>query len=167
MSSTGSPDPVPVAVDAVDAPLTRRERTFSALMLVGTAALLALALFAGFHVVSILYGVVYPPSPPVFDHMTQVSHESVEHGVDTWRYLSDSTPDQIAAYYRDHGADCEYRAPRTAYASDSNVGMTCDANTTFSIFSMNYRVVITPEKPENVVILSREVFWIGSPPASH
>lgn len=167
MTNIGSPDNAPVPPGVIEAPITRRERAISAVALVGVAALVALALFAGFHAVSILYGVIYPPDPPIFDHMTQVSHESEEHGVDTWRYLSDSTPDEIASFYRDQGANCQYRAPHTAYVADSSVGMTCDAITTFSIFSMNYEVVITPEKPDNVVIVSREVYWIGSPPAAH
>jgi hypothetical protein len=169
-SNTGLPDSEPVpplGAEADEGPQTPRERAISALLLLGAAALILLALFAGFHAVSILTGVLYPPNPPVYDQMKQVAYEYIDQGVDNWRYVSDSTPEQIAAYYTDHGAQCAHRAPTSAYAfgNDGRVGMSCEGQTKFSIFNMAYQVLITPEQSTSVIILSRDVFWIGAPAA--
>ncbi len=165
-SNTGLPERAPLPPVESDIAETPRERALSGALLVGAAALIVLALVAGFHAVSILYGVLYPPNPPVYDQMRQVSYQNIDHGVDRWRYVSASSPQAIAAYYTDHGATCVARAPDTSYASSEQVGMTCEATTTFSIFTMSYQVVITPEQPTSVVLVSREVYWIGAPPAA-
>ena len=93
MNNTGSLDNLPSAEpEPIPTPMTPRQRGVSLLFLVGVAALLALALFAGFHLVSILYGVIYPPMPPIYALMTQTGHENRDYGVDVWDYMSTSTP---------------------------------------------------------------------------
>ena len=162
MNSTGSLDS---EAGQPDAPMTRGQRAASAVVVVVGLLVLVVVIFAGFQVVGILSGILYPPLPPLPGSMTEVSHVNEAHGVDTWRYLTNATSVDLAAFYTDHGGTCNIRAPRT-YLPDAQLPVTCAGQTTFSIFAMRWDVVVTPDRPENVVRLHREVYWIGAPPAA-
>jgi hypothetical protein len=141
------------------------------LLVIGALAV-ALALFAGVQIIGVLYGMVFPPEPPLPDGAVQIEHEDQAHGVDSWRYRIEQDACQVARHYAEQDdASCNiapqlcetgtYSPPNTL---PQNVAQ-CRGEIEFSIFIMTWEANISGgygERGPTQIQLDREVSWFGS-----
>ena len=140
------------------------------ILILGTAGIL-LALYIGSQVLGVLVGILFPPSPQLPPNATLVSHQSPEHGLDTWEYAVSLSPCDLVAHYETSGAVCEIVADDCRNLLDAPLVSgqqvaTCTGEMTFSIFAMRWDAVITTteDAAHNRLNLAREVFWTGAVP---
>jgi hypothetical protein len=133
--------------------------------------MVVVALYIGTQVIGVLLGIAMPPSPPVPNNATEVSHISDEYGVDRWEYIVSSEVCSVVSFYESNGGVCSVAQPHCG--SDDVIELEphavaqCTGEDAFSIFSMHWSVVIYHNSAEESYIdLSREVFWIGTGPTT-
>lgn len=156
---------------APDAPSPARRPPFLAILLL--MAVLALALFIGTNVLSVLYGVVAPPTPPLPPGMDQQTHTSSAYGVDTWKYVTDEDACQLVKYVEDHGGTCQiapmqcsdYRELERDFSIATSIVARCGGQFNFSIFNQQWWAIILRTIDDKASFeLHREIFWIGTGP---
>ncbi len=137
------------------------------------AAAVALALFIGTNVLSVLYGVIAPPLPPLPPDLEQVSHTSSAYGVDNWKYSTAGDACQLVKYVEDHGGAClvapmqcgNYRELHENFSIATSVVARCGGQISFSIFHEQWWSLITRTIDDKALFeLNREVYWIGTGP---
>jgi hypothetical protein len=131
------------------------------------------ALYVSIQLFGVLYGVIFPPDPPLPPGADEISHDSGSYGVDEWVYGSDDDACDVVRYYEAEGGLCvytpgvcgesgfEYNGPGT-----QNAGQ-CSGYIDFSIFSMTWDAAISggyDDDGQTRIQLQREVLWTGSPP---
>ncbi len=149
-------------------------RRLTSLLTVGLLVLaLLLAIYIGSNVLSVLYGVVAPPAPPLPPGMDQVSHTSEAYGVDRWIYQSSGDACAIPQYIQDNGGACriapmqcgEYRETQGDFSVINSIVARCVGRMDFSIFHEHWWSLITRTPDgKNQLETSREVYWIGTGP---
>lgn len=162
MNSTGSPEAA-----------ASSRRGWGAIAL--AVILIALAVIIAVQVLSVLYGVLFPPAPPTLEGFTVSTHTSPSYGVDDWLYGSPDDACRVARFYESMGAECTI-APQTCesgeFTSESpragtNVAR-CIGELKWSIFAQRYHVNIAGGYEESMptrVRLEREIFWTGVLPS--
>jgi hypothetical protein len=162
----------PTAVNSDETTEAQAQRRIPLLGLVLLAAAVLLAFYVGTNILTVLFGVVSPPEPPVPANLEQVSHESKAYGVDVWKYSTPTDSCDIVRYFQENGGYCVY-APNQCGAyreSDPNfangpiVVARCEGEIAFSIFNEQWSALITKTRDRAHLELSREVFWIGTGP---
>jgi hypothetical protein len=154
-----------------DAPSARRRVPLVAILLLAVAVILGI--FIGTNVLSVLFGVISPPLPPLPPAMEQVTHTSEDYGVDYWKYLSSTDACEVVQYLQDHGGVCqlaplqcgEYREVEPGMSVNNTVVARCGGKVAFSIFNMTWwgLVMRTPDTKTQLE-LGREVYWLGTGP---
>lgn len=151
-------------------PPERRSRASLLAGLLGLAAL-ALAVFIGTQVLSVLYGIVAPPLPPVPSDADEVSYTSIGYGVDEWVYSVPQHPCDMVAYYEAQGGQCRLAPYKcTMLSTPGDVPTTdemvarCGGSIRFSIFVMDWRVFLSEEGEATTLEVAREVNWISGEP---
>jgi hypothetical protein len=136
-----------------------------------TAALIVavLALYVGFQVISVLYGIIMPPLPPVPGSARETSHESSDYGIDRWTYITPSEVCGLLLYYETSGGVCEAAPGQCGRTGTDQVEAPavaqCSGEVPFSIFTMRWSAALYGgEGQETELDLSREVYWIGTGP---
>lgn len=167
MNNTGSPDQPPAVAPGAES--ARRAVPWRVLVSAGAALLLALLI--GAQVIGVLYAIAFPPSPPVPDDVTLVSHVNPAYGVDDWVYSSTKDPCSLAVFYEAAGASCEISPLwcdgveyTTVYRANQYVAR-CYGGNTFSIFVMHWQVVIasgSDSSSPSEFRLRREISWVGA-----
>lgn len=172
MNNTGSANPSPEN-DALDDNIRVPVR----LLIIGLV-LVVLALIIGSQVIGVLYAIVFPPSPPVPQNVSLLSHTTSDYGVDDWLYTSSDHVCDVVKYYQSQGALCRI-APlwcgdnRSADTTISGVGMLnqnvarCVEEGTFSIFAFRWEVVIatgSTTQESSQFRVNREIYWTGAVP---
>ncbi|GIK29629.1 MAG: hypothetical protein IT298_10600 [Chloroflexi bacterium] len=162
MSSTGNPKP------ADETPQAKR-RGWGGIAL--AVILIALAVLIGTQILGVLYGLLFPPSPPLPDSFTLLQSTSPSYGVDDWLYASSEDACRVARDFERAGASCtiapgicnsgfvQMEEPRAG----SNVAR-CTGEFHWSIFAQRYYANIAAgygdDQPTRVRI-EREIFWTG------
>lgn len=178
MSSTGSDsEPLLTETETPQTPPSEKRSVPLKLIVIGIANLV-FALFVGTQVLGVLVAILFPPSPPVPDNLTQVSHTSVAYGVGEWLYETPVSACDIVRYYQDQQGTCSI-APlwcgddRSSDQSFSGVNTTgqhvarCYGVIRFSLFAMQWQAIIaTADNPEyqTEFRLVSEIFWTGDVP---
>lgn len=157
MSSAGSPDP-----EAESRPVRRLP------CLAGLLLLLLAALVIGWQAFSVFYAILFPPMPFVPLAARELSHESLQLGVDRWLYVLDQAGCAVLSEYAARGLECRV-PPDCATQSEipANSTAECHGMAEFSIFAMRWTATISPaERPEQTMLgLDREILWFGIPDA--
>lgn len=163
MTSSGSPESEP-----------RKTRGWGVIVLAG--ALVVVAVVIGVQVLAVLYGVLFPPAPPVLESFTESTHSSPSYGVDDWLYASTDDACRIVRFYQSEGASCRV-APGVCDAGFSDLDSSragvnvarCTGEIDWSIFVQRYYVNVaagyggdTPTR----IRLEREIYWTGTLPVA-
>ena len=136
-------------------------------------AVVALAIFIGTNVLSVLYAVVAPPAPPLPPDMEQVSHDSPAYGVDHWTYTTTRDACEVVQYVQENGGVCvlapmqcgEYRENSGDFSVGQSIVARCSGKIAFSIFHEQWSSVILRNLDDTVKYnLDREVYWMGTGP---
>ncbi len=138
----------------------------------------SLALVVGLQIISVLYAVLFPLTPPVPQAgVNLLDHSSAAYGVDEWLYGTQQDPCEVLAFYQQAQSQVSCRvAPgqcnavlqRTDPLSPSdNIG-SCTGAVYFSEFAMSWSVVIAggyrDDSSPTQFRVSREVYWLGDIP---
>jgi hypothetical protein len=134
-------------------------------------AVVLLALYIGTQVISVLFGIIMPPVPPVPSAVTEISHESTDYGIDVWTYTTPSEACDVVVFYETNGGVCMVAPGQCERAGTDQITPTafaeCSGETPFSIFNMRWSAVLyQTSAQESQIDLSREVFWIGTGPTT-
>lgn len=165
MNSTGNPKP------ADETPQAKR-RGWGGIAL--AAILIVIAVLVGVQILGVLYGLLFPPLPPVPDSFTLLQSTSTSYGVDDWLYASSEDACRIARDYERAGATCviapgvcdsgflQLDEPRAG----SNIAR-CSGELHWSIFAQRYFANIaggySDDQPTRIRV-EREIFWTGAIP---
>jgi hypothetical protein len=131
------------------------------LFVVGAAALI-LQFFP------ILYGIFFPPLPPLPANATVLEHRNLSYGLDEWNYTAQQTPCEVIQFYQSQGGlcnfSCEAASGGTSLLPPSQV-TECSGAIAFSQFKLRWIVNIGVTNPNSTDFrLSREIFWGGEIP---
>lgn len=160
MSSPGSPE--------AETPPTKRP----GLGVIGLSLILVvLGAMIGVQVLGVLYGILFPPSPPILESFNVITHTSPSYGVDDWLYASADDACRVVRYYESQGAECRV-APGVcgtgfAYLEGTMQGFNvarCTNEIEWSIFQQRYYINIASgygEQNPTRIRLEREIFWTG------
>ena len=134
-------------------------------------ALLALAVYVGVQVLSVLYGIVLPPSPPLPIGVVETRHDSPAYGVDAWEYRGEADPCSVVRFYEAGGGICLVALNQCGREGGGQVEAPavaqCAGQTPFSIFTMHWSATIFADRGgASRLEVSREVYWIGTGPAA-
>lgn len=148
-----------------------RSRWRSILIIIVALAFVVLALFIGTQVVSVLFGIVMPPLPPVPSSAVEISHESTDYGVDSWEYSTSSEACGVVLFYETSGGTCIAAQGQCGREGTDQIEppavAQCRGEVPFSIFHMRWSAAIYPNGNEGTRIdLQREVLWIGTGPTT-
>jgi hypothetical protein len=140
------------------------------LALIGSALIAAvLALYVGLQVISVLYGIIMPPLPPLPGSAREISHESSDYGIDRWTYASTSEVCGLLLFYETNGGMCRTAPGQCGRTGTDQVESPavaqCSGETPFSLFTMRWSAALYgAEGQETELDVSREVYWIGTGP---
>ncbi|MDZ4671218.1 MAG: hypothetical protein SH821_10135 [Phototrophicales bacterium] len=118
-----------------------------------------------------LYGIVFPPAPPLPDFSSQTEKTVIDHGVEETRYTSSLNPCQVVQFYINEGGVCEVLWDvcigdqfTTRNRSFIPFGM-CTGTTSAGAFGIRWTVDIDLLYPpdQTVFVVSHEVLWGGMP----
>lgn len=173
MNRAGNPEPTPSETPPVSIPpaSSKRRGVIPSILLVAS---LGLALYLGLNVIGVLYGIIFPPTPPVPADTQLTNHTSDAYGVDEWEYSTKQDACSLTRYYIEQGANCIF-APdicEEGFVNLSEVGpgqnvSRCTAQESFSIFAMQWNAIIATGYRDDYPThyqLSREIFWTGEVP---
>lgn len=133
--------------------------------------LVLLALYVATQVVSVLFGIIMPPAPPLPSGVNETSHESTDYGVDSWAYSTSTEACEVVQFYEANGGIClvapgQCGREGTEQVSSPTMGQ-CVGSVPFSIFHMQWSAELFRSGESGTRIeLSREVFWIGTGPTT-
>lgn len=156
--------------ETAPAPAPRRIPVLGIVLLV---AAVGLAIYIGTNVLSVLFAVVAPPSPPLPPNMDAVSHESVSYGVDLWKYTTTDNACDVVEYLEENDGVCrvapmqcgEYREEHSDFDIATSVVARCEGRVDFSIFNMQWwALVMRLPNTQTQLELHREVYWLGTGP---
>lgn len=145
---------------------------FSGVFLLVTGGLIAAAAIVILQLFPILYGILFPPLPPIVPGSVEFSHRHIEHGVDEWVYTVETRACEAVAYFQSSGGVCPQPYPciglpdNEPLAAGQNLAE-CEGRVNFSIFAMRWIATISSDTAngfKTVYQLSREVFWGGQIP---
>jgi len=151
-------------------PVRRRVPLLAILLLV---VALILAVYIGTNVLTVLFGVISPPLPPLPPAMESVTHTSEAYGVDYWKYTSTTDACEVVQYIEDHGGVCqlaplqcgEYRETTQDFSIANSVVGRCGGKVSFSIFNMTWwGLIMRTSDAKTQLELEREVYWLGTGP---
>ena len=130
-----------------------------------------LALVIAVQVISVLFGIVSPPLPPLPGSAHELSHESSDYGVDRWTYSTTSDICGVLLFYETNGGTCEVARGQCGREGtdqlEAGAVAQCAGETPFSIFNMRWSATLyTSGEQETEIDLSREIFWIGTGPTT-
>ncbi len=168
-ANNGSPKP---PVDRTDETALPQRRLPWGYLIFGMLGV-ALAIYVLTQVLGVLYGIVFPPMPPLPDvDLIELRHESDVYGVDEWLYGTQADACRVLRYYQSQGATCTYnqdvcdQIDASPEVAGQNVGR-CVGEVEFSIFAMRWEANIAGgyvQDSPTQFSLKREVFWTGSIP---
>lgn len=146
-------------------------RKRSVFFLIIAFVLVLLALYIATQVVSVLFGIIMPPSPPLPNGVSETSHESSDYGVDSWAYSTEADTCDVLAFYEANGGTCFVAPGQCGREGTEQISLPvigqCVGNVPFSIFNMQWRVELFHSGRSGTHIeLDREVFWIGTGPTT-
>lgn len=132
------------------------------------------AAFLGVQVLSVVWGLVFPPDAPRPDNLTELSHESIDTRVDEWRYEVNLSPCDLVAFYEDEGSTCSLNAETCASGRYSPPVFAvpsvaeCVGVREFATFALRWRVSVDPiyrgaDANVSTFTLLSEVLWGGAP----
>ena len=145
------------------------------LWVIGLAVVaIVIALVIGLQVFRALYGLVFPPDPPLPDEITELSHNNKGHGYDEWSYASPLNACELTTFYIEQGSNCvitegmctddRYQSP--GYSLES--AATCYGTATYSVFGLRWEVIISTKWSQDgdstTFELERETLWAGPAP---
>jgi hypothetical protein len=145
------------------------------LPILAAVAIFVVGLFLASQFIGVLYGLVFPASPPLPEGVTELERVNEAYGVDEWVYSSSQDACSVVRFYQDNGGSCQI-APNTCDAGvvesippapGTNVAQ-CQGDVTFSIFAMRWHSNIATgyrDGDPTRFRLSREVFWTGESPS--
>ena len=177
MNNTGNDSPVD-SNERVPLPPTRRVPV--QIIILGLIAIV-FAVVIGSQVIGVLYAIFFPPTAPVPDQVTLVSHDSKDYGTDDWLYTSNKlSACDVVHFYESKDSQCRI-APTwctdensiQSPAGSSSIGQNvarCVATQNFSIFALRWEVVIatgSTSAETSQFRLNREIFWTGAVPPSN
>jgi hypothetical protein len=154
---------------STEQPQASRRR--SVLFIVITFVLVLIALYVATQVVSVLFGIIMPPTPPLPNGVSENSHESTDYGVDSWVYSTDTEACEVVLFYEANDGICfvalgQCEREGTEQVSSSAMGQ-CVGSVPFSIFHMQWSAELFRSGDNGTRIeLNREVFWIGTGPTT-
>ncbi len=143
------------------------------LALILLLAVVAVAVYIGTNVLTVLFAVIAPPAPPMPSNMVEATHVSDGYGVDRWTYTSTGDACQLVQYILDNGGVChvapmqcgEYRELHEDFTIVDSVVARCDGQIPFSIFNQQWWAIVTRQPPDKIQLeVNREIFWIGTGP---
>lgn len=148
-----------------------RSRWRSVLIIIVALTVVVPVLLIGTQVVSVLFGIVMPPLPPVPSRAVEMSHETTDYGVDSWEYRTSSEACWVVLFYETLGGTCIAAQGQCGREGTNQVEppavAQCAGNSTFSIFHMRWSASIYQNGNEGTHIdLHREVYWIGTGPTT-
>lgn len=162
MNSTGNLKP------AEETPQAKR-RGWGGIAL--AAILIVIAILVGVQILGVLYGLLFPPGPPVPESFSLLQSTSPSYGVDDWLYASSDDACRVVRDYERAGATCTV-APGVCDAgfvqleeprAGSNIAR-CYGEFHWSIFAQRYSANIAggygEDQPTRVRV-EREIFWTG------
>lgn len=141
----------------------------------GLILVIVVAIYIASPVVSVLFYMAAPPTPPLPRSVRLVEHENIDHGVDSWLYGADMDICDLVTFYQETGAECvvasrwcgDMPSPNVVPWRDGTLVAVCTQDTDFSIFAMRWNAEITTgfHSGEQIRLdLFREVSWGGSLP---
>lgn len=147
-----------------------RQRWTSWIWIVAALLITILALYIGIQVIGVLYGMVMPPLPPLPGSAVETSHVSRDYGVDQWSYTTTTDACSVVQFYETNGGVCSVAQGQCNRADGEPVEWPllaqCTGRRGFSIFSMDWRARIYAEDTGTRLEVEREIFWIGTGPAT-
>jgi hypothetical protein len=146
-------------------------RRRSLLFIIIAVVLVLLALYVATQVVSVLFGIIMPPSPPLPNGVRETSHVSSDYGVDSWAYASDTETCDLVLFYEVNGGVCFLALGQCGREGTEQVSppavAQCVGSVPFSIFHMQWSAELFRSGENGTRIeLNREVFWIGTGPTT-
>jgi hypothetical protein len=168
MNNTGSSKPAAVGVTSPDDHI----RIPLKVLILGFVAV-ALALIIGSQVIGVLYGILFPPSPPLPGNVAEILHDNPSYGVDDWLYNAADKPCDVVSFYQSQGGNCrvapfwcgddrEADPTQPGFETRHQNVARCTGNVPFSIFTMHWQVTIATGDSQQfptLFRLSREVYW--------
>lgn len=150
---------------------SQHSRWRSVIFIVVALAVVLLALYVATQVVSVLFGIINPPLPPLPNSAHEMSHESTDYGVDIWEYSTDGEVCDVLLFYETNGGTCAVARGQCGREGSEQVESPavghCVANSPFSIFHMQWSAELFRNGGQGTRInLSREVFWVGTGPTT-
>ncbi|MCU0511700.1 MAG: hypothetical protein MUE40_03925 [Anaerolineae bacterium] len=144
----------------------------SALFLVGSGVLVALAAVLVMQALPILYGIFFPPSPPIPAGSVQLTHRNRSYGVDEWTYQVDTRACEVVTFFQSSGGTCPgaYQCAGIPAEEPLAVGQhvaECTGQIDFSIFTLRWIATVASAMEDgraSTFQVSREIFWGGQIP---
>ena len=173
MNSTGKIEPDnETKMDGAsdDSPSGKR----SPILLILLGGILIVCLVIGVQAFGILYSIVFPPSPPLQDAVTEVRQTNIDHGVDEWCYETEQDACEVMRYYQSKNGQCSLAENACSENTEESVTFgtvgqhvaTCIGAVEFNIFAYRWEANIADGYQGGITQfnLLREVFWTGAVP---
>lgn len=123
-------------------------------------------------VFSTLYGIVFPPTPPIPADSTSLERTVIEHGVEENRYTNPQNPCQVVQFFISENGTCEVLW-RDVCNGDTFTNLnrsftplaTCEGITPAGAFVVRWQVTIDwlSSPDQTAFLMSHEVLWGGMP----
>jgi hypothetical protein len=134
------------------------------------AILVGCAIFS-IPVFNTLYGIVFPPSPPLPNSITETQKTALDRGVEETSYTTTLNPCQVIQFYVDVGGTCELLWEVCAGETYTSLNRslspmaTCSGTTAAGVFGIRWEVDIAVLYPpdQTIFTISHEVLWGGMP----
>ena len=134
------------------------------------AILVGCAIFS-IPVFSTLYGIVFPPTPPIPADSTSVERTVIEHGVEDNRYTNPQNPCQVVQFFISENGTCEVLwdvcngDEFTPLNRSFTPFATCEGVTPAGAFAVRWQVTIDwlSSPDQTAFLMSHEVLWGGMP----
>lgn len=119
-----------------------------------------------------LYGIIFPPTPPIPSEANLIERTVLEHGVEETRYSTSQNPCQVVQFFRSQNGTCdvlwdvcedEIFSPtvRRSFVPFA----TCQGVTPAGVFAVRWKAsidwLLSPD--QTTFLLSHEVLWGGMP----
>lgn len=137
-----------------------RQVGWVSLMLVGVI----LSLWISLQTFGVLYGMLFPPLPPLPASVTETAHVSHYYGHDEWLYTTSWPVQDLQSFYESAADRCEI----SSTCHNSACSVLCVSDVAFSVFSSRWWVRLEAgEADENASLsIMRYVYWSGQLPPS-
>ncbi len=122
-------------------------------------------------VFSTLYGIIFPPTPPIPADSTLAQRTVIEHGVEENRYTNPQNPCQVVQFFIAENGTCDVMWDVCNGATFTNLNRsfipfaTCKGVTPAGAFAVRWDVkidwLLSPD--QTAFLMSHEVLWSGMP----